>query len=172
VHFFKTKFSRQNSMERELGRFFPLDVEQFKIHPPFLKATFSRWAGSKVPDNLTWTCRLLQRKVVGQLEGAEEETGNWGYNNGVGGREGEWTSLFIKSDEFVGMLLLLWTRHGRLPLERVGHASVSDAVKTSYNFSCIQPPTPTQRAYAKLVIILSTYIPPLQWMTKIFKTSS
>ncbi len=85
MHFFTTKFSRPNSTERELGRFLPLGVEQFKIHPPFLKATFSRWAGSKVPDNLTRICRLLQRKVVGQLEGAEEETGNWGNNNGVGG---------------------------------------------------------------------------------------
>ncbi len=46
---------------------------------------------------------------------------------------GEWTSFFIKSNEFEGMLL--FSSHGRLPFEWMRAASVSDDVITSYNFA-------------------------------------
>jgi hypothetical protein len=46
---------------------------------------------------------------------------------------GEWTSFFIKSNEFEGMLL--FSSHGRLPFEQMRAPSVSDDVITSYNFA-------------------------------------
>jgi hypothetical protein len=49
------------------------------------------------------------------------------------GEGGGWTSFFIKSNEFEGMLL--FSSHGRLPFERMRAASVSDDVITSYNFA-------------------------------------
>ncbi len=66
---------------------------------------------------------------AGNLEGWRREGGGW-------------TSFFIKSNEFEGMLL--FSSHGRLPFERMRAASVSDDVITSYNFAW-NPTTPTDR---------------------------
>jgi len=59
-------------------------------------------------------------RYPGNLEGWRREGGGW-------------TSFFIKSNEFEGMLL--FSSHGRLPFERMRAASVSDDVITSYNFA-------------------------------------